>query len=57
MLVSLYNISLRLDKEDNMRYIVLDSTGHRVGRIFSSYKAAETFKIMCNRHDWRVITL
>ena len=40
-----------------MKYIVLDSTGHRVGRIFSSYKAAETFKIMCNRYDWRVITL
>ena len=35
-------------------YIVKDSYGVPIGKVFNSYKAAETFKIMSNRYDWTI---
>lgn len=38
------------------KYIVKDSLGN-ILRVFYSYKAAMTYKIMCNRYDWRICQL
>jgi len=35
---------------------VLDSTGHQVGRRFSTYKDAFTFLIMSQRYDWKIVS-
>lgn len=36
------------------RYSVYDSYGHLVRGNFITWKAAYTFKIMCNRLDWTI---
>lgn len=35
------------------KYFVKDSTGE-ILRVFYSYKDALSFKIMCNRHDFKI---
>lgn len=37
----------------NKKYIVKDST-REILRVFYSYKDALSFKIMCNRHDFKI---
>lgn len=37
----------------NKKYIVKDSTGE-ILRVFYSYKDALSFKIMCNRYDFKI---
>lgn len=36
------------------KYFVKDSTGE-ILRVFHSYKDALSFKIMCNRYDFKII--
>lgn len=36
------------------RYIVLDSTGHRVGMPFRKWKEASIYKTIYGRQDWRI---
>lgn len=36
------------------RYSVYDSYGQLVRGGFPTWEAAHTFKIMCNRLDWRI---
>lgn len=35
-------------------YIIIDTTGHRVGRRYDTYKAAFSFLIMSQRYDWQI---
>lgn len=35
-------------------YIIKDSYGYRVGKIFKSYKDAMTYKIANSRLDWTI---
>lgn len=36
------------------RYIVLDSTGHRVGIPFKEWKEASIYKTIYGRQDWKI---
>lgn len=36
------------------RYIVLDSTGNKVGILFNKWKEASIYKTIYGRQDWRI---
>ena len=36
------------------KYIVYDSTDHKVGIPFTSYKEAEAYKVIYGRPDWKI---
>lgn len=36
------------------RYIVLDTTGHRVGTPFKEWKEASIYKTIYGRQDWKI---